>query len=100
NGLPPALPFVRAASLDEVVDLGVRQAEALGGAEIDVRPVTEAWDIGLGVRPAHMPPSRYMALLKAGAASEADTEPSAPRRAALPLLTDEARRQGRLVAAE
>src|SRR5262245_58073142 len=46
NELPAGFSIVRAASLEEAVAWASRQAEALGAVEIDVRPVTEPWDIG------------------------------------------------------
>jgi YCII-related domain len=43
----------------------------LGDVEIDIRPVTEPWHIGLAPEP-DVTTRRYMALRKATAASEAD----------------------------
>src|SRR5262245_52293710 len=100
NELPAGFSIVRAASLDEAVAWAARQAEALGDVEIDVRPVTEPWDIGLGSPPPSLATRRYMALRKATAATEAG-EPLPPeRRAALTRLYEETTRSGLHVATE
>jgi hypothetical protein len=74
NELPAGFSIVSAASLDEAVAWASRQAEALGDVEIDVRPVTEPWDIGMAPRPESVTARRYMALRKATAASEAGVQ--------------------------
>jgi len=99
NELPAGFTILHAASLAEAVAWAERQAEALGDAEIDVRPVTEAWDIGVAPRPADLSTRRYMLLRKADAATEAGGPP-APREAALARVVEEAARRGVLVAAE
>ncbi|HZL73008.1 MAG TPA: YciI family protein [Planctomycetota bacterium] len=63
--------MVQAASLDEAVEWASRWAESLGDVEIDVRPFTEPWDIGMAPKPAGVSTRRYMALLKATAETEA-----------------------------
>ncbi len=106
NELPAGFDILRADSLDEAVAWASRQAEIaeiMGGTEemeaveIDVRPVTEPWDIGMASRP-EPPPRRYMALRKASAASEAGTPLSPDERAALDRLRAEAARAGARVA--
>ncbi len=56
--------IVKVGSLDEAVEWSTRFASALGNVEIDVRPVTEAWDIGLGEKPPGLTTTRYMATYK------------------------------------
>ncbi|MGH7726128.1 MAG: YciI family protein [Candidatus Eiseniibacteriota bacterium] len=66
--------IVRAPSLEDAVDWAKaarQESQREGEAEIDIRPVTEPWDIGMGSRPAGMTTRRYMVLRKATAASEA-----------------------------
>ena len=65
-GREPAAGFsiIRTASLDEAIDWASKAAEALGDAEIDVRPLTEPWDIGMMPKPADVTTRRYMALRK------------------------------------
>jgi hypothetical protein len=100
NELPAGLSIVRVASLDEAVAWASRQAEVLGEAEIDVRPVTEPWDIGLVPKPANAATRRYMALRKATAASEAGTPLSPEQQAGMARLIDETMRTGVHLATE
>ena len=53
NELPGAFSIVRARSIDEAIEWASRQAEVLGDSEVDIRPVTEPWDIGMAPRPAN-----------------------------------------------
>ena len=71
NELPAAFSIVRTRSLDEAIEWASRQARALGDGEVDIRPVTEPWDIGIGSRPAEIVTRRYMVLRKATDATEA-----------------------------
>jgi hypothetical protein len=71
---------LRVRSRDEAVEWAVRLGEVLGDAEIDVRPLTEPWDLGLGRRPEGDPTARYMAVLKADRRSEAPRPGAALRR--------------------
>jgi hypothetical protein len=66
---------VRTPSLDDAIDAATRQATELGLAEVDVRPVTEPWDIGLTDKPANIGTRRYMILHKATTESEVDQTP-------------------------
>jgi hypothetical protein len=100
NELPSGFTILRAESLDAAVAWASRQAEALGDVEIDIRPVTEPWDIGMAPPPANVATRRYMALRKATAASEAGTPLSPEQRAALARLDDEAQRDGVRLASE
>jgi hypothetical protein len=87
--LAAAFDIIRARSLDEAIAWASRQAEVLGDHEVDIRPVTEAWDIGLMPAPPDLETYRYMVLRKASAGSEAGTFPSAAQRAALSSLIQE-----------
>lgn len=92
--LPAGFSIVRAASLDDAIEWATRQAGALGDGEVDIRPVTEAWDIGMAPRPAGVATRRYMVLRKATAATEAGAAPPPARRAELSRLIDETTRAG------
>jgi hypothetical protein len=95
NERPAGFVIYRAETLDDAVAFAEKQAAALGdGAEIDVRPVTEAWDIGLGAPPKPMPPTRWMALRKATPATEAGESPA---KDALAKLEGELTAKGALV---
>lgn len=91
NELPAGFTLLGAKSMDEAIDFASRQAEALGDVEIDVRPVTEAWDIGMVPKPEKVATRRYMALRKATADTEAGASPPA-QRAEMARLVEEGRR--------
>jgi hypothetical protein len=89
NELPAGFSIVRAASLEDAVDWATRAAVAGGDAEVDVRPVTEPWDIGIAPMPATVTSRRYMALRKATPASEAGDAPTPGQRTALARVLEE-----------
>ena len=84
NELAAGFSIVRVRSLDEAVEWASRLAAVLGDVEIDVRPVTEAWDIGMVPRPENVATRRYMALRKATPDSEAGVPLSAKQQASAP----------------
>ena len=88
NELPAAFSIVRTRSLDEAIEWASRQASVLGDGEVDIRPVTEPWDIGIGSRPAEIVTRRYMVLRKANAATEAGAAPTPEQRAELYRLIE------------
>jgi hypothetical protein len=94
NELPAGFSILKAASLEEAVEWASRQAAILGEAEIDVRPVTEPWDIGMAPRPPDLTTHRYMALRKADAASEAGEPLSPEQREGVARLIDATTRTG------
>ena len=98
NELPAGFTILKAGSLDEAVSRASRLAEVLGDVEIEVRPVTEPWDIGLVPAPENAPARRYMALWNATGASEAGTPLAPEQRAGMARLIDEAKRDGTHVA--
>jgi hypothetical protein len=100
NELPAGFSIVRVRSLEEAIEWASEQARVLGDIEIDIRPVTEPWDIGMGGKPANLATCRYMVLRKATAGTEADGEPSSAQRAQLSRLIEEATRTGRLLVTE
>jgi hypothetical protein len=89
NELPAAFSLVRADSLDQAIDWASRTAQVLGDVEIDIRPVTEPWDIGMAPKPENLTTRRYMALRKATVDSEAGVPLSPAQRAELTRLTNE-----------
>jgi hypothetical protein len=92
--LPAGFSIVRTASLDEAIEWATRQARILGVAEIDIRPVTEPWDIGRAMKPAEVTTRRYMVLRKATLSTEAGDAPSSAQRAEHTRLIDETTRSG------
>ncbi|XXF76285.1 YciI family protein [Myxococcaceae bacterium GXIMD 01537] len=61
----PASSFLilRVASLDEAIDWSTRVGQVIGDVRIELRPVTEPWDIGMAPRPLELTTQRVMALL-------------------------------------
>jgi hypothetical protein len=100
NELPAGFTILRTKSMDEAIDFASRQAAALGDVEADVRPVTEAWDIGMVPKPEKVTTRRFMALRKATPAAEAGTSPTPAERAELARLVEEGRRAGIVLATE
>jgi hypothetical protein len=100
NELPAGFSILRVGSLDEAIEWASRQAAVLGDVEIDIRPVTEAWDIGMIPKPDNVTTRRYMALRKATADSEADVPLSPKQRAEMARLIDETQRTGVHLATE
>jgi len=98
--LPAGFTILRVRSIDDAVDWAARQAEILGDVEVDIRPVTEPWDIGMAPAPPEITARRYMILRKATPESEAGTAPSPAQRTRLSRLIDEATRTGAHIATE
>jgi hypothetical protein len=94
NELPAGFSVVRGRSLEDAIEWATRQADVLGDVEIDIRPVTEPWDIGMAPRPADVRTRRYMVLRKATSSTEAGEAPSSAQRARLARLIDETTRNG------
>jgi hypothetical protein len=100
NELPAGFTILRTESIAEAIEWASRQAQVLGDVEIDIRPVTEAWDIGLGPRPDGDATRRYMVLRKASAATEANGMPSPAQRTQLSRLIEETTRTGAHIVTE
>ena len=92
--LPAGFSIVRVASLEEAVEWASREAAIVGDVEIDVRPVSEPWDVGLGPKPPDLTTQRYMVLRKATAATENDVPLSSTQRMQLSQLIAETTRTG------
>ena len=69
---------LRVPSLDEAMAWSTRMGQVMGDAHIEVRPVTEPWDLGMTPRPGDLTTHRYMALIKDPTA-ESGAELSAER---------------------
>jgi hypothetical protein len=97
--LPAHFEVVRVASLREATEWATRLGTLLGDGEVDVRPITEPWDIGLAPPPSDRTTGRYLLLHKATAESEAGRRP-ARERAARSQFRREMAAAGVLLAAE
>ena len=65
NEDPAAFCVVRTVTRDEAADIATRFALVLGDGECDIRPVTEAWDLGFAEKPKDDPTTRWMIVWKA-----------------------------------
>jgi len=101
NELVAAMLMLKTRDMDEAIAWATRYAAAVGDAdlELEIGPVTEAWDLGIMARPADAP-LRSLVLHKADADSEAGRSPSPAGAAALAKLTEEMRAAGALLAHE
>jgi hypothetical protein len=91
---------MRVASLQEAVQWATRFAQVLGGdLELDIRPVTEPWDIGIGEKPAGLTTQRFMGTHKHRSAD--GCRPLSPEQAAaMGKLLEEMTRAGVLLSGE
>jgi hypothetical protein len=96
NELPSRVALIKVKTREEAVDWATRYGKVLGDGEIELGPVTEAWDLGLMPRPDDAP-LRFLLLHKADAGSEAGTPPSARQKAGMTRLTNEMTKVGVLV---
>jgi hypothetical protein len=87
---PRGFVMFRAATLDEAIETTTKLGQVLGEVEIDVRPVTEAWDIGIIPKPADAPKRRYLALYKG----------EAPPPPALDVVLGKLKTEGTFIASE
>jgi hypothetical protein len=86
--------------MEEAVHWATKFAQVFGtDLEIDIRPVTEAWDLGMADKPASLTTRRYMATHKHRYID--GCRPLAPAQAAsMGALVEEMKRAGVLLAAE
>lgn len=85
NELVAGFYIVRVPSIDEAIEWATRFADVVGDVEIDIRPATEPWDLGLCPPPPDAA-TRFMIAHKADKAYEAGVSPSPARVAALAKL--------------
>ena len=87
NELLASFAMIETESMDQAIDVASRIAQVAGDREIEIGPVVEPWDIGLGEKPEGVPP-RFLLLRKADPAFEAGAaQPSGLR----PLMDQLAR---------
>ena len=89
NELIAGYCLVNVENLDEAIEWSSRFASIVGDAEIDIRPLTEFWDLGFGTKPEGLTKTRYMLAHKANAQSEAGVIPPPEVFAAIDKLTAE-----------
>lgn len=98
NELISGFGILRVRSLEEAIEWSTRFAGTIGDCVIDVRPVSEPWDVGAMPRPDGIATRRYMAARKADAHSESGSPPSPEAMARTDALLQEMRKAGVLVA--
>jgi hypothetical protein len=99
NELIAGFAMIKVKSQDEAVQWAKRIAEALGEGEIEVGPVKEPWDLGLGPKPEGAP-LRFLLLRKADRQSEGGVPGPPNREAEMERVVDQMRRAGVLLCAE
>jgi hypothetical protein len=99
NELIAGLFMLKVKSKDEAIEWSKRLAQVVGAAEIEVSPVNEPWDLGMGSKPENAP-MRFLVLPKATARSESDAPPSPALIAEMAKLTEDMVRAGVLILAE
>jgi len=104
NELPAAFTIVKVRDIEEAVAWALRHAQMLGmdqgEGEIDIRPVTEACDLGMAPPPPIGAPMRYMLLIKADRHSEAGAPLTPAKLDAMRQLHADMKQAGVFVAAE
>jgi hypothetical protein len=99
NELIAGFAIVAVKSIDEAIDWATKFADLVGDTEIDIRPVTEPWDLGMCPKPEGLATVRFMLAHKADKKSEAGVPLAAGHETQLESLTDEMKKAGVLLAA-
>ena len=94
NELVASFMKIKVDTLDEAVQWASRYGEAVGASEVEVGPITEAWDIGLAPKPEGHVPLRVLLLHKADRAAEAGKPLLAEFQNKLGMLVDEMKQAG------
>jgi hypothetical protein len=97
--LPAAMMMLHVKTRDEAVGWMERYGKIVGSGEVELGPVTEAWDLGFGTRPDDAP-LRILVLHKADAASEAGQPLTAKQKAELTRLQTEMKKAGVLFSSQ
>src|SRR5262245_35133701 len=94
NELLASFAMIEAESMEHAIEIAARVAAAAGDGEIEIGPVVEPWDLGLGEKPDGVP-QRFLLLRKADRAFEAGAAPPA----GLAPVMDQLSRDGVLLSA-
>jgi hypothetical protein len=97
NELIAGFAVMKVRSLDEAIEWSTKFANAYGDVEIDIRPATEPWDIGLGAKPDGLTTRRYIAMHKASAKTEAGVPPTEAQMHGVSALIEEMTKAGVLL---
>lgn len=94
NELAAGFLKLKVDTMEQAVHWASRYGESIGASEVDVGPITEAWDIGVAPRPEGPVPLRVLVINKADKASELGSARSAAQAANLAALVDEMKSAG------
>jgi hypothetical protein len=100
NELVAGFIKLKVNSMDEAVQWATRYGETIGASEVDVGPLTEAWDIGVAPKPEGPVPLRVLVMHKADKASEAGASRAPDHASKLGALISEMQRAGVLLGNE
>lgn len=100
NELPASFAILRLGSIEEAAEWAARLARAVGDTEIDIRPVTESWDLGMAPKPEGLTTRRFMLMRKADRNSEAGVPPTPGEASAVRKLIEEMTAAGVLLSFE
>jgi hypothetical protein len=104
NELPAVIVVVSIANRDAALPWADRYAQIYGDIEIDIRPMHEAWHMGMMPAPPAGTPERWMLQIKATAESEAKgtfkSALSPVQRTQLQALHEEMKQAGIFLSAE
>jgi hypothetical protein len=96
NELVAGMIMLKVRDMDEAAGWATRYAKAVGDVELELGPVTEAWDLGLMAKPADAP-LRCLLLRKADAGTEAAQPLPPAAAAALAAVIEEMKKAGVLL---
>lgn len=99
NELVAGFTMLKVRDIDEAIDWASRYGKAVGDVELELGPVTEAWDLGMIPKPENAP-LRCLLLHKADAASEAGKPLGKAAATALGKVTDQMKAAGVLLSSE
>jgi hypothetical protein len=97
--LPAAVLLLSVGSRDEAIGWAERYGKILGDGELELGPVNEPWDLGMGSRPDNAP-LRILMIEKADRAGEAGQPRSPKQKSDLTRLRTEMTKAGVLASAE
>ena len=97
--LVAAILMLKLRDMDEAIEWATRYGRAVGDSDIEIGPVTEAWDLGIMAKPDDAP-LRCLLLHRADADSEAGRPRRPPAADAVAKVTEEMRAAGVLMASE
>ena len=100
NELLAGFAMIKVKNRDEAVQWAHRFAKVVGDVELELGPITEAWDIGLAPKPTGEVPQTFLLLNMADANTEAGVPPPERELKDRGVLLEAMKKAGVLLAAE